>query len=98
MSHRNKCLVLLCASLGLAVVIFAASVWQTSTGQDNPAAGVETPTVSYWHVWTDENGVSHQKRDERSAFKLQSISEGASPSWSDRQHTAGATVVMAVQP
>ena len=56
------------------------------------------PTVSYWHVWTDQKGVSHQKRCEMSAFKLQSISEGAAPSWIDRQSTPGATVLVVVQP
>lgn len=22
----------------------------------------KSPTVSYWHVWTDKNGISHQNR------------------------------------
>jgi cytochrome c peroxidase len=56
------------------------------------------PTVPYWHVWTDEKGVSHQKRCEMSAFKLESISEGAAPSWIDKQSTPGATVLVVVQP
>jgi len=47
---------------------------------------------------TDENGVSHQNRCELSAFKLQSISEGAAPSWIDKQNTPGATVLVVVQP
>ena len=47
--------------------------------------------MPYWHVWTDEKGVSHQKRCEMSAFKFQSISPGAAPSWIDRMSTPGAT-------
>ena len=23
--------------------------------------GKDKPTVAYWHVWTDEKGISHQK-------------------------------------
>ena len=60
--------------------------------------GKDKPTVAYWHVWTDEKGVSHQNRCEMSAFKLQSISEGAAPSWIDKQSTPGATVLVVVQP
>jgi len=63
-----------------------------------PASAQDKPTLSYWHVWTDEKGISHQKRCELSAFELQSISPGASPSWLDRQSTPGAAVVMVVQP
>jgi hypothetical protein len=36
-------------------------------------AGENKPTVSYWHIWTDDKGVSHQKRCDLSAFRLQSI-------------------------
>src|SRR5208283_3217938 len=35
---------------------------------------------------------------ELSAFQLQSISQGAAPSWIDRQSTPGATVLVVVQP
>jgi len=54
--------------------------------------------VPYWHVWTDEKGVSHQKRGEMSAFKFESISPGAAPSWINRQSTPGAKVVVLVLP
>jgi predicted outer membrane protein len=62
------------------------------------AAGQDKPTVPYWHVWTDDNGVSHQNRCEFSAFKLQSISPGAAPSWLDKLSTPGATVLVVAQP
>ena len=35
------------------------------------------PDVSYWHVWTDEKGVSHQTRSELSAFEQQSMGVAA---------------------
>jgi hypothetical protein len=63
-----------------------------------PAPGLDKPTVSYWHVWTDEKGVSHQKRGEMSAFEFQSISPGAAPSWIDRQRTPGTNVVILFLP
>ncbi len=62
------------------------------------AAAHDKPALSYWHVWTDAKGVSHQKRCELSEFQLQSISPGAAPSWIDRQAAQGATVLMVVQP
>jgi hypothetical protein len=36
------------------------------------------PAASYWHVWTDEKGVSYQTRSELSAFEQQSMG-GAAP-------------------
>jgi len=63
-----------------------------------PYAGLNKPTVFYWHGWTDENGGSHQDRCELSAFNLQSISQWAAPSWIDTQNTPGATVLVVVQP
>jgi hypothetical protein len=53
--------------------------------------------VSYWHVWTDEKGVSHQTRCELSAFEQQSMG-GAAPQWNDKLITSEATVIVAVQP
>ena len=54
--------------------------------------------MPYWHVWTDENGVSHQNRCELSAFEYRSISEGAAPSWIDKQVTPSTSVLVVVQP
>jgi hypothetical protein len=64
----------------LAAVVIAGAAWQMTpaAGQEKPTTRKDmSPTVSYWHVWTDEKGVSHQKRGEMSAFKFQSISPGA---------------------
>jgi hypothetical protein len=58
----------------------------------------DKPVVSYWHVWADEHGVSHQTRRDLSDFKLQSISAGAAPEWLNQLITARATVLFAVQP
>src|SRR5690349_6627490 len=102
MQRRTPRLVMAGAALVLAAVVIAGAACyarprpekQEASTPTGPAAGQDKPTVSYWHVWTDENGVSHQKCCELSAFMLQSISKGAAPSWIDKQSTPGATVLV----
>jgi hypothetical protein len=53
---------------------------------------------TYWHNWTDRNGVSHMTQCEMREFKLQSISKPADPQWQDRQSPSGATIIITVQP
>ena len=83
------------AALALAAIVIADPRCRAETPVASkltvPAAAHDKPTVPFWHVWTDEKGVSHQKRDEMSAFEFQSISPGAAPSWqSFRNRTATA--------
>jgi hypothetical protein len=104
--RRTHRLVTTGAALALAAVVIAGAIYHPRSRAETPdpsvptgaATGRDKPTVSYWRVWTGEKGVSHQKRCEMSAFKLQSISEGAAPEWIDKQSTPGATVLMVVQP
>jgi hypothetical protein len=104
MQRQTKKLIAAGATVVLAAVVIAGAACYAlarpgiRSDSTSSSARQENPTLSYWHVWTDENGVSHQKRCELSAFELQSISQGASPSWIDRQSTPGATVLMVVQP
>ena len=106
MQRRAHRLVMAGAALALAAVVIAGAVYSPRSCAETPEASMPTvagmgkdkPTVAYWHVWTDEKGISHQNRCEMSAFKLQSISEGAAPSWIDKQSTPGATVLVVVQP
>lgn len=35
----------------------------------------------YWHVWTDEEGISRQRQCSIVGFRHESISEGAAPQW-----------------
>lgn len=62
------------------------------------AAEPKPPVITYWHNWTDTNGVSHMTRCEMRDFKLQSMSKPADPQWQDRQQNTGATVIFTVQP
>jgi hypothetical protein len=55
------------------------------------------PSVPYWHIWTDEQGVSHQHRCELTSFDLKGVGP-ADPQWNDKQARSEATVVFTVQP
>jgi hypothetical protein len=73
----------------------SASQQQTQT----PSADQQAPpTLDYWYVWTDENGVSHQSRRQTQNFKLNSISPPASPQWLGQLKQKGGTVSFTVMP
>lgn len=57
----------------------------------------QPPTAPYWHVWTDEDGVSHQTRCLFRAFEKQSMG-GATPQWNDKLGPARADVLVSVLP
>jgi hypothetical protein len=56
------------------------------------------PRVPYWHVWTDDQGVSRQTRCEMTRFELSSISPPAAPQWQGAKTHDGATVFVTVLP
>jgi hypothetical protein len=58
----------------------------------------KTPTFSYWHVWTDNQGLTHQNRCELHDFVLKSMEPPASPQWQNRMKSEGATIIVTVQP
>lgn len=41
----------------------------------------DPPVLTYWHVWTDEQGVSHQSQRELSHFEQESMGGDADPQW-----------------
>ena len=55
------------------------------------------PRVPYWHIWTDEQGVSHQTRCELTEWELKGVG-GADPQWNNSQPRGEATTVFTVQP
>ena len=55
------------------------------------------PSVPYWHLWTDEAGVSSQKQCSLEEFGLKGVG-GADPQWNNKQETVSSTVVFTVQP
>ncbi len=57
----------------------------------------DVPSTAYWHLWTDDQGVSHQSRCSLTEFELAGVG-GAAPQWNDKQARGEATVVFTVQP
>ena len=58
----------------------------------------EKPHVGYWHLWTDGEGISHQKRCVMTQFELKSIEQPAAPQWQGRAMSGAATVMVTVMP
>jgi hypothetical protein len=56
------------------------------------------PTIDYWHVWTDSDGISHQSRCQIQDFTFKGISPPVSPQWIDQLPKTEATVVFSVLP
>jgi hypothetical protein len=57
----------------------------------------EEPRISYWHLWTDEHGVSHHHRCELTEWELKGVG-AADPQWNNKQPRSEATTVFTVQP
>ncbi|MBE9059722.1 cupin domain-containing protein [cf. Phormidesmis sp. LEGE 11477] len=56
------------------------------------------PTLSYWHVWTDDDGISHQTRCELTDFTQESMGGNAAPQWNNRLMSDDAEVLFATLP
>ncbi len=74
---------------------------ETSAADERPeekmADREEPPRISYWHIWTDEQGVSRQSRCSLDHFFLKGIG-GAAAQWNDAQPEERGSVVFTVQP
>ena len=55
------------------------------------------PSVPYWHLYVDENGISRLRECRLTQYQLQRIGP-ADPQWNDRQGKYSSTVVFTVQP
>ncbi|MGH8219414.1 MAG: cupin domain-containing protein [Steroidobacteraceae bacterium] len=58
----------------------------------------EVPRVDYWHLYTDEHGVSRQRRCAFTEFERRSISEPASPQWIGRRTEGSMSTLLTVLP
>jgi hypothetical protein len=61
-------------------------------------AADEAPTFHYWHVWTDDQGITHQTVCVLHDYILKSMNPPAAPQWQDRLPGEGATVISTVLP
>ncbi len=62
-----------------------------------PDASGPKPQIPYWHLWTDDAGVSHQAQCALTNYALHGVGNAA-PQWNDKQARSDATVVFTVQP
>ena len=64
--------------------------------EETPETGPK-PRVGYWHLWTDEAGVSHQAECALTEYHLKQVGDAAAQ-WNNKQERSEATVVFTVQP
>ncbi|KQO72918.1 cupin [Methylobacterium sp. Leaf102] len=57
-----------------------------------------TPTMPYWHVFTDPEGISRQERFTLSNFRFQGVGPDVAPQWNDKQDPTKAGVTFTVLP
>jgi hypothetical protein len=55
------------------------------------------PQLAYWHLWTGEDGITHQTECRLEEFEIARVG-AAAPQWNDAQRRGEATVVFTVQP
>ena len=68
-----------------------------STPASTPSQS-DAPTLAYWHVWTDNDGVSHQTQCELTDFGRESMGGDAAPQWNTRLMACNAEVLFATLP
>jgi hypothetical protein len=56
------------------------------------------PAVSYWHLWTDADGVSHQSHCMMTEFEKAAIAPQADPQWIGVKMKDAATIFVTVLP
>ncbi|HEY5105782.1 MAG TPA: hypothetical protein VII73_03295 [Caulobacteraceae bacterium] len=56
------------------------------------------PSIPYWHLWVDTDGVSRQTRCAMTEFDLSSIRPPASPQWQGRTVSGAMTCLFTVLP
>ena len=57
----------------------------------------QKPTLDYWHLYVDEEGVSHQRRCVMTEFEMGSMGD-ADPQWKGKKHHDGMNVMFTVLP
>ncbi len=58
----------------------------------------DKPSVPYWHLWTDRDGVSQQTRCTMTEFDLKSMQPPAQPQWQGKKISGAMTTLVTVQP
>lgn len=58
----------------------------------------QKPTLTYWHVWTDDDGVSHQTQCELTNFERESMGGDVAPQWNDRLMSGESEILFCTLP
>jgi len=58
----------------------------------------DKPSVPYWHLWTDSDGVSRQTPCAMTRFALKSIQEPAAPQWQGDKTSGAMSTMITVLP
>ena len=58
----------------------------------------DRPTISYWHLWTDADGISRLTECTMTEFELKSMNVPADPQWQGTRFTGNMTTMVTVQP
>ena len=56
------------------------------------------PTLTYWHVWTDDDGTSRQTQAQLTDFAQESMGGDADPQWNNRLLTSQAGLLFTELP
>jgi hypothetical protein len=56
------------------------------------------PTVRYWHLWRDADGISHLQLCSMTKFLLQTMQAPAAPQWQGEKTSGAMTTMVTVQP
>ena len=58
----------------------------------------QTPTLPYWHVYTDENGISRQQQRELKNFKLESMGGGSGMQFNNKLMRGATQIIFSELP
>lgn len=59
---------------------------------------LDQQSLTYWHVWTDDEGVSHQSQCELTGYVQESMGGDADPQWNNRLMSGECEVLFATLP
>ena len=56
------------------------------------------PNIPYWHLWTGDDGITHQTRCELTSFEWQSMGGKAGAQWNDHILSGETSLLFAILP
>ncbi|HGY5558681.1 MAG: hypothetical protein AB8A35_08200 [Prochlorococcus sp.] len=56
------------------------------------------PTIDFWRVWTDSEGISHQSKQKLKDYQFEKFTEGASAIWVGNQYSGQSSLITLVLP